>query len=579
MTVKDVITDVCRQAKMSIQNDCYLWFDSRELNINDTVVQVGLYRTSNFITDLPEVRLKYIQTIQTSTHFGKQIFLASPECIVYDQLLDIPLPSTKTHIVPNVLQTIAEQIVQRSSSQEDGTVLISLPNFSKQSIDSFPTIQLTVPLSPNEFDWNILLSNLADDLEIDRTNLIVVSAQAGSTILKIKLRTKFAQVKETIKKVEKKLLVMFLPKCEQFVTEHLPRNTSKAKKIKIELKNFAENKITETTTSLSPEEIDLALRLCEQPAIISDHSWNFMIQKSRQIRISILQSVQSCTDEYTIDHASIIYNEQIYDQYEKLFDSDKDEKILFHGTSTINFDGIFKKNFQYHSGVKRTDAGWYGQGIYFSSSPKKSLNYAKSNSKTSYLICSLVHLGKTLTVRNMRFKGKPMHPNYDSHYVPIGIDGEPVSEEETPVFEEFVIKTSAQIMPLYVVGMLKVSRFVIWRDAKITNEANSILFEKMKHKYAFNIYGTQTSVEALDILRIKLTNDSMKCVVVTNGADDGEGFARQCRSIRSSLPIIVYCKNKVYHQQWAVRLQGSYPVNVTTSPEEVFSLITDILEE
>jgi hypothetical protein len=583
MTVKDVIIEVCRQAKMSIQDDCYLWFDSNELNINDTVFQAGLCQTSSSITDLPEVRLKYVQTLQTSTHFGKQVFLASSKHIAYNQLLDIPLPSTKNYIVPNVLQTITEQIVRRASSvtqssQEDGTVFIPLPNFSKQSIDSLPTIQLRVPLSPNEFDWNTLLSHLADDLEIDRTDLIVVSAQAGSTILKVKLRPKVAQVKETVKKVANKLLVMILPKCEQFVTENLPRNTLKANKIQVELKNFAEKQTTEDAANLSPNEIDLALRLSERPAIINDHSWNFMIEKSRQIRTSILQSIQSLSDEYIIDHASIIYNEQIYDQYEKLSDIDKDEKILFHGTRTINFDGIFEKNFQYHAGVKRTDEGWYGQGIYFSSSPKKALNYAKSNSRISYLICSLVRLGKMLTVTDMRFKGKPMHPDYDSHYVPIRTDGDPISQGETPVFEEFVIKTSKQIMPLYVVGVLKVSRFVIWRDAKITNEANSIIFEEMKHKYAFNIYGTQTSVEALDILKSKLTDESMKCVVVTNGADDGEGFTRQCRSIRSSLPIIVYCKNKTYHQQWATRLQRP-SVNVTSSPEEVFNLITDILQK
>jgi hypothetical protein len=434
-----------------------------------------------------------------------------------------------------------------------------------------------VPLSPDEFDWDTLLSHLADDLGIDRTDFFVVSVQTGSTILKIKLGSMASKGKETIKKVEDKLLVMFLPKCKQFVQEHLPRNALKAKKIQVELANFAAKAIAPDAMCLSSEEIDLALRMSEQPAIINDDGWNFMIEKSRQIRASILQSIQSCSDEYIIDHASLIYNEQLYDQYEKLSDINNSERILFHGTSIKNFDGIFEKNFQYRCGAKRTDDGWYGQGIYFSSSPKKALNYAKSNSKISYLICSLVHVGKMLTITDKRFKGRRMHPDYDSHYVPIGIDGDPVPEGETPVFEEFVIKTSEQIMPLYVVGMLKVSRFVIWRDAKITNEANTTVFEEMKHKYAFNIYGTQTSVEALDILRTKLKDADMKCVVVTNGADDGEGFARQCRSIRSSLPIIVYCKNKMRHQQWADRLRGS-PVNVTTSPEEVFNLITDILQ-
>jgi hypothetical protein len=300
-----------------------------------------------------------------------------------------------------------------------------------------------------------------------------------------------------------------------------------------------------------------------------------MIEKSRQIRTSILQSLQLCSDEYMIDHASLIYNEQIYDKYEQL-NIDKNEKILFHGTSTINFDGIFQENFKYDSGAKRTDGGWYGQGIYFSNSPKKALYYAKSDSKVSYLICSLVRLGKTLTVTDMSYKGKPMHKDYDSNYIPIRIDGDPVSKGEPSVFEEFVIKSSDQIMPLYIVGMLEISSFVIWRDAKITNESNSSLFEEMKQHYPFNIYGTQTSTEALKILNIKLANESMKCVVVTNGADDGEGFVRQCRAIRSSLPIIVYCKSKTYHEQWAATLSGP-KINVTCSPEKVFDFITDTL--
>jgi hypothetical protein len=38
----------------------------------------------------------------------------------------------------------------------------------------------------------------------------------------------------------------------------------------------------------------------------------------------------------------------------------------------------------------------------------------------------------------------------------------------------------------------------------------------MKQQYAFNVYGSQTSVEALNILKLKLVNnDYMKCVVIT----------------------------------------------------------------
>ncbi len=34
------------------------------------------------------------------------------------------------------------------------------------------------------------------------------------------------------------------------------------------------------------------------------------------------------------------------------------------------------------------------------------------------------------------FKGKPMHPNYDSHYIQIQIDDEPAMQGEAPAFED-----------------------------------------------------------------------------------------------------------------------------------------------
>ena len=583
MTVKNVIVDVCRQANADIADNCYLRYNSRELNDNDTVHQTGLDQASNSIIDLPEVGLKYIQALQTASHIGKQVFPASSKDFGYENVFQIPLPSTKEDSAPPALKSIAEQIVQRSPSHADLTkpnslVLIPLPNFSERSIDSLPTIDLTLPLSPDQFDWNVFLECFADDLEINRTDLIVVSAQKGSTKLKIKLKSKIAQATESVQKLERKLMVLVFPKSEKFIEEHRQPNVLKAEKIYVELKNFAERKSPDDSIYLSQHEMDLALRLSERPAIINETSWNFLVDKSRQIRLIIMQSIQLCSEEYVIDHASIVYNELIYDNYHTRRDADQNERILFHGTDTSNFDGIFEKNFQYLSGVQRTDDGWYGQGIYFSSSPKKALNYVKSKSKISYLICSLVRLGKILTVRDMQFKGKPMHHDYDSHYVPIRIDGDPSVEGEQAVYEEFVIKNSEQIMPLYIVGVLKVSRFVLWRDANITNDANTSIFDAMKQQYTFNVYAAKTSKEALELLQRKLSDENMKCVVVTNGADDGRGFVKKCRSLKSSLPIVVYCKNKEYHQQWASQYEGP-SINVTTSPEEVFQLINNTFQK
>jgi hypothetical protein len=121
-----------------------------------------------------------------------------------------------------------------------------------------------------------------------------------------------------------------------------------------------------------------------------------------------------------------------------------------------------------------------------------------------------------------------------------------------------------------------VNRFVLWRDAKINNSENGALFAQMKEHYSFNIYGSETSPEALSILKCKLASPIMQCVVVTNGADKGEQFARECRNIRSSVPIIVFCGNVPHHQQWAAAAIASTSqpqIHVTGNSSDVFTFI------
>ncbi|UJR13200.1 hypothetical protein I4U23_000222 [Adineta vaga] len=580
MTVEKVIDNVCRQANMStIENDCYLWFDFRELIANETIFENGLHQTWNKKDSLPEVRLRFTQILETSIHISQDVFLASSENIDLKKILNISLSPKKEDILPNILKELTKQIVRNTPTiNRNQTILIPLPNFSRQCIDSLPTVNLTIPLSPNEFDWNEFLQCLADDLEIQQTDLIIVNVEEGSIIFKLKLIPKLKKLWNKTKKIVEKVRVMFLPKCEQFIKEHNSSNITKVDKIKIELENFETKNINKNDYCLSFDEISIALRLCQRPTVISKKCWTFLIEKSRQISTIIMQSIQSCSQEFIIDHVSIIYNENICEKYLSLTNIGQEERVLFHGTNIDNFDGIFEANFQNYFKNKRTDSGWYGQGIYFSNSPWKASFYAKPKSKIVYLICSLVRLGKTLEIKDKSFEGKPMAPDYDSHYVQTRRDGYPIELGEIPVFEEYVIKKNEQIMPLYIIGLLSISSFVIWRDAKITNEANGNLFKKMKQKYAFNIYGCQTSVEALKILQLKLTNDQlMNCVVITNGADDGESFVRECRKIQSSLPVTVYCLNKAYHQQWAATLLEP-KINVTSSPEEVFTFITNTLQ-
>ncbi len=111
-----------------------------------------------------------------------------------------------------------------------------------------------------------------------------------------------------------------------------------------------------------------------------------------------------------------------------------------------------------------------------SSSPKYCANYARSHGNSIiYLICSLAKLGKMYHVTDMSYSGKEMRANSDSHYVKVNASGSPTNADHS-FFEEFVIKQSNQILSLYIIGLRPVHRFVLWRDAKISNSHNGSLF-------------------------------------------------------------------------------------------------------
>ncbi|CAF3274134.1 unnamed protein product [Rotaria sp. Silwood2] len=348
-----------------------------------------------------------------------------PESLIYHQIYGISFPSKREDILPNVLLAIAEQVAPNTT--ED--ILIPLPIFSQRSIDYLPTINIKLTVEPLGFDCNQFLACLAQDIGIDRNDLVLIEARQGTVSLNTRL----------------------------------------------------------------------------------------------SVRIAI----------------------------------DK-----------------------YHCKAKRTDNGWYGQGIYFTSSPRKALNYAKSwkFDTFAYIICSLVAVGKSLTITNMDYRGKPMHPNYDSHYVRTSPnDGEPISNEGEPFYEEFVIKDNRRILPLFIVGIRRAYHCTIWRDANIDNEVNSSILEDMRRRLSFNIYESKTSEDTLNILKSKFSDDEMNCALITNGARGGRELVIECRKLRLTIPIVVYCKKKSFHQQWATEL-GGREIKVTGNADETVQFVMDSLK-
>jgi hypothetical protein len=572
--IGELIANICQRVNLTAPPDhYYLMFDAHELDINDTIRKSGLLNSiGTSDQNYPELRLKVVHQMEQSSHVGTHIVLASPEKLDYQDILKIPASPTQQQIMPEILQPLVKQLAKyQSKSSMLSSKLISMPVFTKQMINELPSMYVTVPLKPKEFDWNTFLECLAIDLEIDRNDMFIMNVQEGSTKYEIKFKASISLCKDKMKKIAKKIsaIVLSTSKSAEFAAKQkLSSDIQEVSKIEAVLKNFSENEDPISSKILTTDDIDAFLKPMQRPAIIDPPVWNFLTEKSRKLSTCILHALQTSTIEFVIESMALIHNEELYHKYTKCA-VHGEEMILFHGTKTANFDGIFELNFKnFHT----TDAGWYGQGMYFSSSPKYCATYAGSSTSVLYLICSLVKLGKVYHVKDRAYDGQPMRADSDTHYVKVTECGSPTKAEDS-FFEEFVIKQSNQILPLYIVGLRNVLRFVLWRDAKITDSHNSFLFEQMKECYNFNIYGSETSTEALAILQCKLNDPHMQCVVVTNGADEGEQFARQCRNIRSSLPIIVYCSKVDYHQQWAAKINEHPKIQVTGSSHDVFNFI------
>ncbi len=97
-------------------------------------------------------------------------------------------------------------------------------------------------------------------------------------------------------------------------------------------------------------------------------------------------------------------------------------RLLWHGTSPSNLQGILAKGFQ-PSRARRLDVGWFGRGTYFTSSWAYAARYVQYGTRTAAfrLILSSVALGANTEITDFKMRGKPCAPGFDSHSVGISL--------------------------------------------------------------------------------------------------------------------------------------------------------------
>ena len=186
------------------------------------------------------------------------------------------------------------------------------------------------------------------------------------------------------------------------------------------------------------------------------------------------------SDTHTIKRIDFIAHPKLFSEYEEEKEKYKsqnksfNEKLLFHGTHASNLNKILQDNFKVSANpVNRRKNNLYGEGIYFSDFPAKSLKYGDA-----LLLCKVL-LGKEEVVQlgcQPETSDEDFKENYNSRKVVDKID-----KKDGPA-SIYVVPNPQQILPCYVIYLKK-------KETR-QNEEMSISGEKLSKEKFFGVNWT-----------------------------------------------------------------------------------------
>jgi len=117
------------------------------------------------------------------------------------------------------------------------------------------------------------------------------------------------------------------------------------------------------------------------------------------------------------------------------------------------------------------DDGYYGKGIYFSTSAKYIIPYYATKKNPTILICLIIP-GNIYPVtefpQSNKIQGHPLVNGYQSHYCITTKGGMPFTkqdyDEEKTKYDEIVIGQESQVVPIFLLQMSKKRLVKIARD-------------------------------------------------------------------------------------------------------------------
>jgi DnaJ family protein A protein 2 len=394
-----------------------------------------------------------------------------------------------------------------------------------------------------------LISDLARQLNVDPSELLILSAAPGSILTQVMLVSQLNSVKKQFGNIA--VFVSSIAEEELEGMEFLKKHSLKA----VDLANVSEKKAAKEMASASASALKTA------PSMTKAENW--LLKSAETLRKNLSVALSKCSKKFEVCNVVVLDNQSVFKAFIK-HDGLEKCKLLYHGTRLNRISSIFKTGFQMKPDFA-IDEGWFGRGLYFTAFPQYAMHYISygelpEEGRVFTLIASHANVGRVRTISALE-DGKPIPEGYDSNHIDVGTtahgaSGHPYdATKHTHKYDEWIIREGTRVLPRFLITLkcVKQSAVVVWRDPKIENAENSRILKDIQTAKGCTVYGVKTSSEARDLVADKM--GECKVCVVTNGGDDGEGFIRELREgAKFDGPVLVFCGAVAYHRTWAEKL-------------------------
>ena len=269
----------------------------------------------------------------------------------------------------------------------------------------------------------------------------------------------------------------------------------------------------------------------------------------------------------------------------------KNERILYYGTSEENISNILTNHFQFYP------KNLFGKGVYLTNSLNLSHIYSKEslinnlklpkiNEEFSLIISSVFYNNKTRK-RVMDNKYSPKKNEVNIAMVDSKLN--PIKDPNKSKFysREYIIGDTCQIFPFMHIKIKRNEYCVIWRDNNLSpkpvyndeydEEFKAFLKDRLEYisQYAkFNIYPCETSEEALELVKKKKFN---KIILMSNVGTDlgGKAFVDDARKIIGNDVITLFLAYMEEHLEWITQYNNSLFSNIDQFHEQYLECFTD----